>query len=477
MLQHLSPKFQNAPNNNHEPRAALVLNRFTRTLAVMFATDSIAAILGVTKDQIANKSFYECIDEGCLPAAMRCLESAKANDSIAYLRFWSRDPRRPEDMPHQPNVEEHAAGSRSPESVDGGVPLYSERGSVPSDEPIQSSGSERFHRDLSDSQGGARLESPSNDSRVDQESTNNSSGTDLHHDAADAMFEQEGSRSSTSSLGVPYPGSNLPMAPIELEAVVSCTSDGLVVILRRARPIIPTTTQTITEMQRGHGMFVAPWGAYADAQPQAGAAAGAPNYVAPHHNPGYGLASAGPSIDNVMSSIRDVAVFAWSLVGINGNIASHGHGKPVGEAMPPGGVPIWEPHATGPNLGLAPNNQAQEMWDPWSGRVVELPPPKAQQKQLWQQGHGNQRNDGYRFDDLAPSAMAARASMWRSRQGSSESDSLGHYDHRPNQDRGGFRFAEQSVARLPLPVPSIQQFNADADHAGIDSQGDTHMSM
>ncbi len=96
MLEHLSPKFK-MPPMEREPRAALILNRFTRNLSVMFATSSVASILGLRPEQIKDKSFYRCIQENCLPEAVRCLESAKANDSIAYLRFFFRDPREDDD--------------------------------------------------------------------------------------------------------------------------------------------------------------------------------------------------------------------------------------------------------------------------------------------------------------------------------------------------------------------------------------------
>jgi hypothetical protein len=46
-----------------------------------------------------------------------------------------------------------------------------------------------------------------------------------------------------------------------------------------------------------------------------------------------------------MSAIRDVAAFAWSLTGINGAMVDLAHGKPSGEAQPPGGLPIWDPSA------------------------------------------------------------------------------------------------------------------------------------
>jgi hypothetical protein len=76
-----------------EPRAALFLNRYTRTQLIMYATGGLAEVLGITGEDLRGKSFYYCIHRNCLRDAIRCLENAKANDSIAYLRFWWRDPR------------------------------------------------------------------------------------------------------------------------------------------------------------------------------------------------------------------------------------------------------------------------------------------------------------------------------------------------------------------------------------------------
>ncbi|KAL1906942.1 hypothetical protein Sste5344_007238 [Sporothrix stenoceras] len=97
MLEHLSPKFK-MPPMEREPRAALILNRFTRNLTVMFATTSIATVLGLRPHEIKNKGFYRCIQESCLSDAIECLESAKANDSIAYLRFFFQDPREDDEI-------------------------------------------------------------------------------------------------------------------------------------------------------------------------------------------------------------------------------------------------------------------------------------------------------------------------------------------------------------------------------------------
>lgn len=100
MLSHISVKFtQQSTAQLHEPRAALFLNRFTRTLSIMYATDCIEEIIGIPANIMCGRSFYHCIAENCLPDAVKCLESAKGNDSIAYLRFWFRDPRTDDSAP------------------------------------------------------------------------------------------------------------------------------------------------------------------------------------------------------------------------------------------------------------------------------------------------------------------------------------------------------------------------------------------
>lgn len=48
-----------------------------------------------------------------------------------------------------------------------------------------------------------------------------------------------------------------------------------------------------------------------------------------------------------MRSIRDVAVFAWAVTGINGTLATYGHGQPRIGAQPLDGLPVWEPNPVG----------------------------------------------------------------------------------------------------------------------------------
>ncbi|RMD42025.1 hypothetical protein DV735_g3129, partial [Chaetothyriales sp. CBS 134920] len=97
MLSFLSDKFYQPPKAHcREPRAALFLNRFTRSSTIMFATSSVSTILGLGPEKLTGKSFYYFITENCLADAVKCVESAKSNDSIAYLRFWYRDPTIPD---------------------------------------------------------------------------------------------------------------------------------------------------------------------------------------------------------------------------------------------------------------------------------------------------------------------------------------------------------------------------------------------
>jgi len=355
MLEHLSSRFRSPPQPALlEPRAALILNRFTRTLTVMYSTNAVSQILGVSPEQLKDKSFYECMQENCVPDAIRCLESAKANDSIAYLRFWYRDPRRQEDF-----EEEMREASQSSDSEDGGVDLH-----MDVDDNSDSNKSLSLY-----SHGNRSLDETSRQQWISR--TSSSESANMHSDSVQAIFDQNkytgSSRSSLPAVVSPVERQrrrvphvpHAAMEPFELEAVVSCTSDGLVVVLRRARPQLLAFQQPVQAPLYANGLFAAPWGA---------------NPIRPHyHQPNqqfpfnHGLQApqytvGGPPMDEFMNSIREVAVFAWSLTGINGNIAAYGRGIPRGEAIPRTGLPIWDPYAQ-PSVGYAPpENQAAQRW-------------------------------------------------------------------------------------------------------------------
>ncbi|KAH6612145.1 hypothetical protein C7974DRAFT_91912 [Boeremia exigua] len=327
MLSHLSSKFDLGPEDQtHEPRAALFLNRFTRTLTVMYATSGIEQIVGISGEEMKGRSFYYCIAVNCLTEAVRCLESAKGNDSIAYMRFMFRDPRQ-EDPPEMTSSESEDdemtdVTSDEDESVAGGVRLGGQSSSSGRASGYHSNGSHW------------NSEEPPLNHRT--ESGDSAPRADTHLGVFDEQPRRHSSMSSAG--GSPSVHQN---EDIELEAVISCTTDGLVVCLRRARPMLPGAMPVTQPAQQYSGIYAAPWASQPVFHP------------APQQMPPYPLGaqhpamlSSGPSMqfqNAFMQSIRDVAVFAWALTGINGSLAAFARGKPKGESQPPDGFPIWNP--------------------------------------------------------------------------------------------------------------------------------------
>ncbi|KAL8769729.1 MAG: hypothetical protein Q9209_004345 [Squamulea sp. 1 TL-2023] len=362
MLSYISNKFsQEIPRHVHEPRAALFLNRFTRTLTIMYATNGLADILGITAEELNGKSFYYCIQENCLKEAIKCLESAKANDSIAYLRFWFRDPRQ-DDPPDRD--ERMTDGNSSGDEDEGGVHLS---------ELMDEDGSENAVTTGSSNIGSSRDQSSTERSSVEPNynphaqsndmdpNSRSSSGnsTDLGGNSNEAIFDQPATvQSSSSSFSLPTPERDMPafqQCQIELEAVVSCASDGLVVVLRKARPTIPQISgpaaQPVEHPYR-NGLFASPWATephvppppqrplYAQHnlyQPDAAFQSTAVQAGVPTMQPMHGPATSA----DFMNTIREVAVFAWALTGINGSLSQYSRGKPCGESQPPEGMPVW----------------------------------------------------------------------------------------------------------------------------------------
>ncbi|KAK5939499.1 hypothetical protein PMZ80_007877 [Knufia obscura] len=346
MLSYISNKFtQPIQPQAREPRAALILNRFTRTSTIMFATNGVEQILGFTPTQLVGKSFYYCISENCLSDAVRTLESAKGNDSIAYLRFYFRDP----SLPDPPLIEQGNSDSDSDESEDGGMPL-SRGSSVSVQSPTPMADGANVPEIAVRAPEVDGTAGPHNDSNLSSTQHNringlhhsSSSGTSTDMDGNGSVFDRplQPARSSASSVSppeeTPPQESTPPPGAIEIEAVVSCSSDGLVVVLRRAQEIVPTAS-TVEQPSFPNGLFASPWASepvLPDGVPQATAAPSISN-------------GSEPTEAGFMSAIRDVAVFAWSLTGINGALLdkASGPGQPSGEAMPPGGLPIWDPNA------------------------------------------------------------------------------------------------------------------------------------
>jgi hypothetical protein len=357
MLSYISQKFsQELRPHSHEPRAALFLNRFTRTLTIMYATNGLADVLGISAEELNGKSFYYCIQENCLQEAVRCLESAKANDSIAYLRFWFRDPRQDDQASNDQQVEGQSSGDED----DGGVHLGDRMVGGTNERLSRNASSRHPARSC-----GEPTETGSPDDQLWESRPDSTSGnsTDMEMHGSDTMFDQAAttSQSSTTSLSASDEGRRSspgrqppPSFEIELEAVVSCTSDGLVVILRRARPLFPQVAQPTTQAiahPYANGLFASPWATDpilpgSQYQPMCEQQ---PPWIQPNQAPlhpataqAQTAANLGPASEDFMRSIREVAVFAWALTGINGSMAKYGRGKPIGECVPPGGLLIWD---------------------------------------------------------------------------------------------------------------------------------------
>ena len=403
MLSYISHKFsQELRPHSHEPRAALFLNRFTRTLTIVYATNGVANILGISADELNGKSFYYCIQENCLQEAVRCLESAKANDSIAYLRFWFRDPRQGDQIDNDQQIGD---GHSSGDDDDGGVHLG---------DHMDEDRSERFiHSDSSNPQSRSSMDRDSThpmsrDSMDTNSRSQSGNSTDMDVQSNDAVFDRPAaSQSSNSSLSVSASdegristvGRDFP-APfqIELEAVVSCTSDGLVVILRRARSIFPQVAQpTAQPIERPYtnGLFASPWAT----NPILPDRQNRPMWEQPHWSqPSQAplhptaaqvrtAAATGPASEDFMKSIREVAVFAWALTGINGSLAQYSRGTPTGECQPPGGLPVWK-HDTIAEFESEPINRFGKNleWEDTNGY---------QNRSNGHSSHGTNQSDNY----------------------------------------------------------------------------------
>ena len=199
MITQLSSKFT-VQRQHHEPRVALILNRYSRSLPIMYGTHACHTLLGIDSNNIQGCSFYNCIDGSSLQEAIRVIEHAKTHNAIAYLEFLFKQP------------------------------------------------------------------TPSNAAEV--------SGND-----------DEGSLFTAN-------------ARVKVECVVSCTTDGLVAVIRHApqRTFRHDTTQ-----------FYAPWPVPISINAAAAAAMTTP--------------SASTSPPDVLQTVVELSAFAWSVENINADVA------------------------------------------------------------------------------------------------------------------------------------------------------------
>lgn len=235
MFAHMSARFTSiAPNLLKEVRCALILNRFTQSLSILYSTHAIYDLVGLDPASMISKSFLDYLAPDCLDGAVDAINRAKENDSVAYMRFCWRNP--------------DSQGRSNSESSDSSTPS------------------------LDDAQSGSSLDE-----------TSSADPANFVHD---------------------------------MEAVISCTSDGIVVVLRRTSPSMPTPTR---------GLFSVPWSSK-------------PMYPAP---PEPADADAMEDIQSdALQSIQDISVFIWGLNHGADVVRQHAVGEPGPLAVHPEAGPI-----------------------------------------------------------------------------------------------------------------------------------------
>lgn len=243
MIDHLAPKFRCTSLAHaavHEPRAAFLLNRFSDTLPILYATHAAQFVLSCNPDEAVGRSFYEFIDEAYLNGAVNAIERAKENDSIAYLRLLWKEKLEDEDIADEFDEDEEE------------------------------------EEEVEESHGDQRLQSH-------------------QHPPSQPIPER-----------------------FEVECLVSASSDGLIVVVRRAPPIEGQLPHV-----RPPGVFASPWATSPLAPytmtppPSSPIETSSPTREVPEAIP----ALPGPSNLAVMNSIRDVSVFVWSIAMLNDDVS------------------------------------------------------------------------------------------------------------------------------------------------------------
>ncbi|PGH16624.1 hypothetical protein AJ80_05126 [Polytolypa hystricis UAMH7299] len=295
MLSCISSKISQLPKSTaNEPRAALFLNRFTRSATIMFATNSVTGVLGLAPSDLISKSFYYCIEQCCLHQAVQCLEHAKANDTVAYLRFWFRNPSLDDEMEVDSDSED-------------------DDGTFPTDSNIHDSEKRHF------SQADGTFTTASTAFSHTRQSSNGSGSTmsEVCSSSPSSMWGMEAaSHGRTLSGGISAPNSNTNgpterrKLRIEIEAVVSCSSDGLVVVLRRARPLIPQSIQQPGHPVYANGLTAPPCHAANPTLSQNISQTSFNHPFSPSSSFPSTSRTGGPNPEDLMKTIREVTVLA-----------------------------------------------------------------------------------------------------------------------------------------------------------------------
>ncbi|KAF9351858.1 hypothetical protein BGX26_010191 [Mortierella sp. AD094] len=89
----------NANSLELEPRACMLLNRFTRNLGIMYASPSCQMIFGIDPDECISKPFLLYIRADDLVSFVEQVDVAKSSTVVSHMRFWFQSPACRQEIP------------------------------------------------------------------------------------------------------------------------------------------------------------------------------------------------------------------------------------------------------------------------------------------------------------------------------------------------------------------------------------------
>ncbi|KAG0293275.1 hypothetical protein BGZ98_002249 [Dissophora globulifera] len=82
-----------------EPRVCMILNRFSRSLTVMYASSACERIFHIDPDHIVGKPILLFIRADDLASFVEQMDMIKATTAITYIRFWFQSPKLRQEIP------------------------------------------------------------------------------------------------------------------------------------------------------------------------------------------------------------------------------------------------------------------------------------------------------------------------------------------------------------------------------------------
>ncbi|KAG0236555.1 hypothetical protein BGW42_003210 [Actinomortierella wolfii] len=91
--------FWRTDNLDPEPRACMILNRFTRSLIIMYASPSSRELFSIDHEALIGKPLLLYIRADDLTSFVVQMDIAKSTTAVAHMRFWFQSPNCPQEIP------------------------------------------------------------------------------------------------------------------------------------------------------------------------------------------------------------------------------------------------------------------------------------------------------------------------------------------------------------------------------------------